>query len=97
MYNGQPANQQHHPQNRNPISPSSKNIPIHQVPIAVIERLQNMDDFCSRGIKNYINKASRALCDSVEALVALNETLSYCGESEQANKANQIALDSILN
>jgi hypothetical protein len=58
--------------------------------------MQKMDDFCSRGIKNYVNKASRTLCDTVEALVALNDTLSHCGESDLANRINQEAIQSIL-
>lgn len=55
-----------------------------------------MDDFCSNGIKNYITKAAKTLCDNVEALVALNETLSFCGEGEIANQINQNAISTVI-
>ena len=65
------------------------------MPVAVVERLQAIDDLSSTELKKYISKSARVLCDSVEGLLALNECLHYSGNPELSKKLNQQAINSL--
>ena len=96
--------EQQNPENINPISPShsdlnnlgyDQNLGKNYVPIAIVERLQAIDDLCSIELKKFVSKISRSICDSFEAVLAVNECLHYTGNPEAVKKFNSKAIETV--